>query len=165
MTRLFEVAKAYSELEQLIENDDAEDQQLIVWMNECSGELKEKITNITALVQNLEVTSDAIKSAENRMKERRQKIDRRVESIKSYLLNGMKTAGINKIECDYFKISIRNNPPSVIIDDEAAIPMEYLRQPEPPAPQPDKKAILSDIQQGVIIEGCHIERGQSLVIK
>jgi hypothetical protein len=107
----------------------------------------------------------AIKKAESEMASRREAMENRSQSIKDYILRCMRNSGINKIECPYFKISIRTNPQKVIIDDESKIPLSYMRQPDIPPPIPDKKAILNDIKVGVIVDGCHSEQGNSLVIK
>lgn len=164
MTALYQLTTAYAQLAEMVDNPEADDQQIAAWLEECQGELRDKATNIVMLVQNLEATADAIDNAEKRMADRRKVIENRAKSIKAYVLRAMQAANITKIECPEFRISVRNNPPRVVIDDENAIPIAYLRQPEPPPPAPDKKAILADIKQGVIVDGAHIEIGQSLAI-
>lgn len=163
--KLYELTKAYAQLETMLEDPETDNQHLEAYLDECGDALREKATNIAFLIQNYEATAEAIENAEKRMAERRKAIENRVKSIKQYVLRNMQANGITKIECPEFVIGIRNNPPSVVIDDEDAIPMAYLRQPEPPAPKPDKKAILADIKQGVVIDGCHVEQTQSLVIR
>lgn len=161
--KLYELTKAYSELENLLE--DTDDVKIVSYLEECEGALQEKATNIAMVIQNLEATANAISEAEKNMANRRKFIENRIQSIKDYVLSNMQAAEIQKIECAYFKISRKKNPPKVVIDDESLIPIAYLRQPEPPPPSPDKKAILADIKEGVIVEGAHIEQTEWLEIR
>lgn len=162
--KLHEITGAMIQFESMLDDPEIDEARMLEAIDVMDMALKEKATGIVMVVQNLEATATAMKDAEQRMADRRRVIENRVKSIKTYVLLNMQAAGINKIECPEFKISVRNNPPKIVITDEAAIPLAYLRQPEPPAPMPDKKAILADIKQGVVIDGCHMEIGQSLVI-
>ena len=166
--KLHEITSAYAQLEQIIDDPEADENQIALWLSECQVALKDKATNVVMLVENLEATACAIKAAEERMADRRNRMEKRAEAIKSYVLQAMQKAGIFDIECDLFKITRRKNPQSVIIDDESKVPLQYLRQPEPPPvpdPKPDKKLILDHIKKGVIIDGCHAEQTERLVIK
>lgn len=163
--RLYELIPAYNELEHMLDDPTVDEIQVQAWLEACGGELRAKVTDIAMLVRNLEETADSIERAEMKMSDRRKAIENRVKSIKDYMLRCMKAAGITKIECEFFNIGISNNPPKIVVDDENAIPIAYWRQAEPPPPAIDKKAILEDIKQGVIVDGAHMEQGQRLMIK
>ncbi len=165
MSHLYELTAAYSDLQNRLDDPDADEQQLTLWLDECSGALQEKCTDIAKVIGNLEATATAIADAEIRMNARRKAIENRIKSIKAYVLRNMQAADIHKIECPEFKISRQKNPASVIIDDEAAIAISYWRQPETPPPSIDKRAILDDIKNGVIVAGAHSEQTERLVIK
>jgi hypothetical protein len=162
--KLYELTQAHQQLDNLMDVE-VDETQLLEAIDKVGGELQEKVTNIAKFIGNQEAISDAIKAAEERMAARRKAIENKIKSVKNYLLRNMEAAQISKIECEYFKISIRENPPSVIIDDEKAISPEYMRVPEAPPPSPDKRKILEDMKQGVIIDGVHLERTKSLVIR
>ncbi len=163
--RLYEIAGAYATLEKLADDPETNDEQIEQWLVECGDALQEKAINVGMFIENLEATASAIKEAEGRMAARRKAIENRVASVKKYLLNVMQTADITKIECPFFKILRQKNPPSVVIDDEKAIDIAYWRQPEPPPPAIDKRAILADMKEGVVIDGAHLEQGERVVIK
>jgi hypothetical protein len=127
--------------------------------------LEEKAVNVACFIRNLEASAESIKQAEKEMAERRKTIEAKAEQIKRYLFDSMKRSEIGKIESPYFTLSIAKNPPSVKIDDELLIPVEFMRQPEPPPPAPDKKLIADAIKSGKEIPGCHIENSERLVIK
>lgn len=163
--RLFEITQAYVELESLLEHPETNDDMIAGYLDECQGKLEEKATDIGKFIENLELTAQGIKSAEEKMADRRKSIENRVKSIKAYLLRNMQAADIHKIECPEFKISRQKNPASVVIDDEKIVPMEYWRQPETPPPAMDKRMILDHIKNGVCVDGAHLEQTERLVIK
>lgn len=164
MPKLYELTAAYNHITALIDDDATANDELLVYFNEIEGELQDKATNIAKLIENLEATAENIKAAEGRMAGRRKALENRADSIRKYLLTNMVNSNIFKIECDYFKIAVRDNPPAVIVDDESAVPSEYFRTPEPPKPTIDKKKILADIKEGVVISGVHLEQSKRLSI-
>lgn len=127
--------------------------------------VEQKATNVAFVIRNLESLAEQIKQAEAEMTKRRKAVENRAARIKQYLLSNMQIAGIHKIESPYFNISVRNNPESVVVDNEALLPAIYLRQPETPPPAPDKKAIAAAIKLGVQVEGAHLIQTQRLEIK
>jgi hypothetical protein len=52
-----------------------------------------------------------------------------------------------------------------VIDEPALIPVEFLRTPPPPAPEPDKTAIAAAIKAGREVPGAHVEQRKSLQVK
>ena len=86
--------------------------------------------------------------------------------LHKYLLENMERAGISKIDCPLFSISIRRNPPAVKVD-PLMLPAEWWKTPDPkpPAPQPDKVAIKAAIQVGIDIPGARMVQGQRLEIR
>ena len=117
------------------------------------------------IVRNLETTAEQIKIAEDQMAARRKFIEKRADYLRRYLKDGMLNAGISKIECPYFKLSIRDNPPSVVIDAPGLVPMEYWRRPDPPPLEPDKRAIADAIKEGKDVPGARMTQGKRLDIR
>lgn len=99
------------------------------------------------------------------MTARRKALENKVERIKTYLLGNMLRTGITKIECPYFKLSVVDNPESVVIDSLASVPAEFMRQPETPPPAPDKVALKDALKAGQVIDGIRLERKKGLRIK
>jgi len=134
-------------------------------LESLSGDLESKAVSIAKFARNLEAAAEQIKLAETQMANRRKSIETRAESIRGYLLNNLLHAGIQKIDCPYFKIAIRDNPPAIVIDDMQLIPTAYMTDPPPPAPLPDKKLIKKAIEDGFAVPGAHITRNKRLEIK
>lgn len=130
-----------------------------------AGDLESKAVNVAMFVRNLESTAEQIKAAESAMAARRKAIETRAEQVRKYLKDGMINSGISKIECPLFRLSIKQNPPSVVIDSEQAIPPEFMRQPEPPPATPDKTAIKEALKNGEDVPGARLTTSQQLEIK
>lgn len=162
---LYQVADQYlRDLDKLIEMD-LDDQCFNDTLESLSGELEVKATNVAMFVRNLEANAELIKQAEEQMANRRKAIEKRADRIRQYLLENMTRTGINKIECPFFKIAVRENPESVVIEPDADLPAEFMRQPEPPPPAPDKVAIKAALKAGVILPGVKLKRTQRIDIK
>jgi len=128
-----------------------------------SGEMEDKSINVAKFLRNMEATAGAIKSAEAEMAKRRKALENRVKWMKSYLKGNMEHTGITKIECPFFKISIQNNPASVSIINEGAIPAEFKTQVI--SWIIDKTAIKNAIKVGKTVTGASLTNGTRLSIK
>jgi hypothetical protein len=165
MASLYELSNEYQLAQiKLIESD--YDQQTIAdTLEGLSGDLEAKSINVAMFIRNLEVTADAIKQAEKEMADRRKAIENKTEAMKLYLKQNMQRCGISKIESPYFALTLKKNPPSVVIDDAGAIPNEFYVFPDAPAPYPDKKAISEQLKSGNVVNGAHLEQAERLDIK
>ena len=164
-TALYVLSDEYIAAAQTLADLDLDPQTVADTLEGLAGEVEVKATNVAMFVRNLEASAEQIKAAEATMAARRKAIENRAESVRGYLKTQMERTGITKIECPYFKLAIRENPPSVVIDAASQIPAEFLRTPEPPPPALDKKAIAAAIKAGREVPGAHIERATRLEIK
>lgn len=162
---LYQVADAYLQDVAKLQDLDLDPQTVADTLEGLQGDMEVKATNVAMFIRNLESLADQIKQAEATMAARRKAIETRAESIREYLLSNMQRTGITKIESPYFKIALRNNPPSVVVDDPSLIPARYMRQAEPPPPSPDKKEIKAAIEFGEIVPGAHLESKVGVTIK
>jgi hypothetical protein len=127
--------------------------------------LEVKAQNVAYAIRNLEATAAAIKDAEKQMADRRKAIENRAQHIRDYLQTCMEIAGVQKIECPHFALTIKNNPPSVDVFEPKLIPAEYMKQVEPPPPAPDKTAIKEVIKAGKDVPGAMLASAKRLEIK
>jgi hypothetical protein len=162
---LYVLTSEYRAAADQLANLDLPDEVVRDTLESISGDLEAKAVNVASVVRNLEATAQQIKDAEATMAARRKAIEKRADSVRQYLLDNMLTAGISKIECPYFNLAVRENPPSVVIDEPALIPASYMTDPAPPPPAPDKKLIAQAIKDGFEVPGAHLARGKRLDIK
>ena len=77
----------------------------------------------------------------------------------------MAAAGVTKIECPDVTLSRRKNPASVEVFEEGLIPQAYMRTPTPPPPEPDRKAIIAALKEGIDVPGCRLMQKERVDIK
>lgn len=168
MTALYQLVEQYRSLEALDASEDLPPDVIRDTLEGLTGELTVKATNVARYILNTEAMAEAIDRASTQMKIRANRMRNRADSIREYLRNNMQGAGITKIEAVQFVLSLKKNPPAVVIDDEAAIPADYKITPEPlppPLPRPDKKLIVKAIKDGFVVPGAHLEQANRLEIK
>ena len=154
---LYELAGEYRQAAVALSDMDLDEQTIKDTLEGLSGDLEKKATNVDFFVRNLEATAEQIKLAEKQMADRRKAMENRAERIREYLKANMEIAGINEISCPHFKLAIRKNPPSVVIDAESQIPANYFSQPETPPPQVNKNYIAIAIKAGRVVPGVHLD--------
>ena len=162
---LYQLADQYLAAAHELTDLDLDEQTVLDTLEGMAGSLEDKAINVAKFIQNLRASSLGMKLAEARMYERRKAVEKREQRIMDYLKSNMERCGISKIDCEYFSLSIRNNPASVVIDELAMIPSEFMRQAEAPPPAPDKKAIAIAMKDGKDVPGAHMESGTRLDIK
>lgn len=161
---LYDISNDYREAVEKLADMDLPPEAVKDTLEGLRGDLNIKATNVAMFCQNLDALAKQIKEAEQQMAHRRKVLENRADSIRAYIKHCMESAGVSKIECPYFKMSIKQNPPRVVIDNAEAIPSTYLRTPEPPPPEPDKKAI-ADLLKKETVTWAHLESGTRLEIK
>lgn len=165
MTSLYVIANEYQAMIERLENSELDAQTIADTIEGASGELEVKATNVAMYIRNLEASADAIKQAEKAMSDRRKALESKAENIKRYLFDNMKRVGVTKIESPYFALTIKKNPPKLVIDDAGLIPGELYIYPEAPPPYPDNERIKNILKNGETVEGARLEQGERLEIK
>jgi len=165
---LYAIASEYRQAADTLAELDLDEQTIADTLESISGDLTVKSQNTAFVIKNLEATAEQIDVAIEAMQARAQALRKRAERVREYLLQNMLMAGVEKIECPYFRLAVRENPPKVIVDDEKQIPALYMTDPAPPPPppaKPDKKLIAQALKEGHDVPGCRLERGKRLEIK
>lgn len=162
---LYEIAAEYRQMVDTLMATDADAQTIADTIEGESYPLEVKAQNVGYAIKTLLANAEAIKGAEAEMSARRKAMEARAANIREYLLQCLTVAGVQKIECPYFCIRIAANPPAVVIDDERQLPVEFMKIPEPPPAQPDKKAIGEVLKMGHDVPGARLVRGKRVDIR
>ncbi|PRW68811.1 hypothetical protein C7A09_11075 [Pseudomonas fluorescens] len=162
MTTLYTIAEQFKELAILAETAD-EDLAVALrdTMEGIEGEFQEKGKAIAMITLNIDGDLEAIQSQIDRLTERKRIINNRKESLKEYLRSNMDAAGITKITHPLFTITCGKGKPIVVIDDEKAIPDDFVNIKVTSAP--DKAAIAKALKDGQEVPGAHSEIGKSSI--
>jgi hypothetical protein len=164
-TPLYQLVRYQHELAALADSGEVPAEQVADTLDALDGDIQEKAVQVAAFTRNLDATAAAVREAAKAMLSRADRIEKRAESIRAYLLFNMQAAGVTKVESTWFTLSVRKNPPSVVIDDEAALPEQFIMQPPPPAPRPDRDAIKRAIKAGEDVPGARLTQTERLEIK
>ncbi len=135
--------------------------------NQAQIAFHDKQLAVVAYLKNEDGRIALLNNAIKELQAREKAMQARHDWLKDYLLTNMQANHITKLEAldMSFVASIQNNPPSVVIDDEAAIPAEYMRIPPTPVPVADKALIKAAISNGLEVAGAHLQTSQRIVIK
>lgn len=161
---LYEIAgEARAIYEKLMDMD--ADEQTIADTLEAETDMVPKVQSYGFVIRNMEAMQAAINAEAERLATRARILAKRQEALKQRLLDAMVYAGIQKVEHPQFTISVQKNPPSVDIFDERQIPADYMTEPKPPEPKPNKTLIKKAIQDGFDVPGAKLEQCMRLSIK
>ena len=121
-----------------------------------------KAAGIAIYLERLDSMTSALDETIKKLQDRKKSFQNRNERLKAYVLEAMKQHGIEKIECPECTISIQKNPPSAEVYELKMIPIEYWKHPEPVL---DKKALLDDLKEGVVVQGARLKQTEGLRIR
>lgn len=162
---LYQLSEQYRALERLADSDEIPPEVIRDTLDALGGELDDKAVSVAQFIRNLEEAAESIHAGAAAMHERANRLHDRATSLREYILFHMQATHKTRIDSVYFTLSIRNNPPAVIIDDERAVPAEFKMQPPVPAPRLDRAMIAAHLKAGETVPGCHIVTRQRLEIK
>lgn len=167
MLKLYEIQNNYLVALDLFTDPDVDipPEAVADTLEAITGEFEQKAVNVAAFARQMEAEAEAIKAAEERMDRRRKALENRARWLRDYVKIGMEVVGVKKVSSPWFVLAIQNNPAAVEITDPAAVPGEFMRQPEPPPPAPDKTAIKAAWASGQPVPGTRLVTGTRLAIR
>ncbi len=167
-----DILYALSKIED-IQDDENSAEELQAWKDSLDGvkmEFSLKAENTAAYIKNLNADIAACKAEEDAIRKRRKAKENAVKHMKDYLLQEMDMAGISKIDRPRAAISIKNNPESVMIDNENDF-IDWAQKNNHDdlltfkAPEISKTAVKNFIKENKDTPFVHIERTRSVIIK
>lgn len=143
MTQLFLIASEYREALARMEESDLPAECIADTLEGMQGELIDKLRAVIAYAQTMDAEASMYAARAKELAEHAKARANRAESLRNYALSAMLACNIPEAATADFVAKPVQNPPSVVIDDEALIPAQFMVTPPPPAARPDKKAIRS----------------------
>ncbi|ULT72992.1 siphovirus Gp157 family protein [Pseudomonas sp. BC42] len=140
MTELYALTGQMAELAALADTDDEGLRQAIQdTMDGIKGEFEVKADSIVMLRRNIEGDIDAIDKEVDRLNELKRIKKNTVGQLSDFLRRNMEAADIKSIKRPLFTITLALSPEKVIVDDEKAVPDEFVSLKS--VITPDKKTI------------------------
>lgn len=150
MATLYEMTTQASELYELLQNEDI-DEQVFLDTLEAIG-TGEKIESYCHIIKELQGDFEKFKAESDRLAARMKTAKNGIDRMKDSLLTFLRVSGQCKVKAGTFTVSIGTSKQTNILD-EALIPTEYK------TPQPDKidkTAIKKAIESGLEVAGAEI---------
>ena len=134
MAKFYDVVNDYIErmeyLEQGINSETGEmtdnSNQLAIWTDELTKDLKDKSANVIAVVRNQELTIEALDTEIERLKAMKDSIEKKLDKFKCYIKRAMVVNGIEKIETPIGNIKFTKST-AVEIYDEKLIDKKFIK--------------------------------------
>ena len=165
---VFELASQFRQLEAMVDAQaDVPEAELIeAWLT-VEGDLNHKMENLGFAIRNREAILAGKQEAIKAMEASAMSIEREIERLKQLAVDLLTATGHKKAGGQALTLSIVPNQPKVVIEDENAIPPEYLREIPAVAASttPDKKKLADDMKAGVIVAGAKLVSSVRLAIK
>lgn len=159
MATLYEMTAQASELYELLQNEEIDEQTFLDTLEAIGTE--EKIEGYCQVIKELQGDFDKYKAEADRLAARMKTAKNGIDRMKDSLLTFLKASGQAKVKAGTFAVSIGTSKQTNILD-EALIPIEFK------APQPDKidkTAIKKAIESGVEVLGAEIITNESVRIR
>ena len=164
MTTLYEMSADFRALADKLADSDLDQQTIADTLDGAGGDLEEKIINTAKYYRNIDADADKIEEAAKQMLARAKTLRTHAGNIKQYLQSNLERAGLQKVNSPWFVVSIAQNPESVTVDDEEAIPRDYFKE-IPVSFVLDKVLLKQALKDGYTVPGARLTRGTSLRIK
>ena len=168
MASLYELTGDYAKFAEIAQQGDLDDDMQAMLdgaLANLADDIEVKLENYAKVIKNFESDIEGLKKEEDRLAGKRKTLENRVKSMKTAMRDAMIATGKLKVKGDLFSFTVRNNAPSVVMDEQYIenIPEKYLIAQEPKI---DRKLLAEDLKDGAALEGiAHLESSQSILIK
>jgi hypothetical protein len=133
----------------------AEDEELRLDMLEAETDTKALFSQIVSRMIEADTAITGLQAYEKRFKERRARMEHRVEKLRELGFKIMEAADIRKVELPEATLSIRNGVPNVIVTDEVLLPDQYVKIER----TPKKSEIKDALKAGKQVPGAELTNG------
>ena len=158
---LFELTENYVKFFTMLEEVDEITEELEEMANNLNIAIEEKSDNYVKMIKNLDADVEAFKNQEKIFNKKRKTAENKIVWLKKNLQASMELQRRKKVETGLFTVSIQKNTPSLDITSEDNIGDEYYKIER----TLNKKDLLKDIKEGLIIDGVGIKQSESLRIR
>lgn len=153
--KLYELANEYGKLQDKLELAETDKQTVIDELEKIEGVFSYKVEQVAKMVITLDSNVSACEDEVNRLNAKKKAIENRIEWLKTYLLQSLKDAQVDKVKGQMVSVAIRENPKSVRILSIDEIPPEFKEKREETVVK--KVDILAHFKEtGEIISGVEI---------
>ncbi|MDW8680964.1 siphovirus Gp157 family protein [Streptococcus suis] len=119
-----------------------------------------KIEGYIKVIKNLDADEAVVDEEIKRLQNRKKVIRTKKQYLKDSVQYAMEVTGNERVKTALFSITVANNQPSVVVDEEL-LPKKYFIQ----TLKPDKTAIKESLKAGKKVRGAVLQESRSLRIR
>ncbi|HEL2684114.1 TPA: siphovirus Gp157 family protein [Streptococcus suis] len=150
------IFKQIAEMEGIDEETKLDTLESIDW----TEQFEEKVENTVKVIKNKEAEKKQLKEEIDRLTKRKKSIENDITRLKTGLQGAFEITGHEKVKTLLFTVSLANNQPSVVVDEEL-LPKKYFVITK----KPDKNAIKELLNAGKKVKGAVLQESRSLRIR
>ena len=160
--KLYELKKEYLDILERYESAESEDElaEVAVLLGNVQGELSDKLDNCGRLYRNLSAEAEMFDAESDRLSRKASVIKNKAERLKNYIAFTL-GSGVDA-KTDLFSFKWRASTGVDVYRDDI-LPEQYKRTKV--IVEPNKVAIKQDLEAGLDVPGCKLEKRSSLQIK
>lgn len=143
-----------NELDEKTINDTKESVELL---------LAEKSNQLELILKDLESKEEKCKEIADFYAKKAKQTNEKRKALKELIITTMEGLGAKRLETETGTFTIKNNAPSLKIDNEDLIPQKFVSYIQ--TRKIEKNEIKKEIKNGAEIPGVHLETSQSLLIR
>lgn len=160
MSSLHELSSAY---QAVLNSEDLEPEVMTDTLDSIKEPLKDKADSIAWMIERLTSNAEVLKDKAKSFKEEATHEENKAKWLKQYLTDCLDNADIKKLQTENHILSVRNYKASTVVDDEGALPADYLVTKT--VSRPDKRRLYEALKAGEQVPGAHLEDNRRTVIK
>ena len=153
---LYQIA---DDIQRLLDLDDIDDETRANTLEGLLGTMEDKIAACGLYLQGLRAEAQMVETEEERLSNRIIALKRKSEHMRAYMLFQMRRVDLERVKTPIITVSIQQGRMGIVIDDEAAIPDEFVKVER----RVMKTEIARQLESGNPIPGAHMERGGSFL--
>lgn len=159
--KLYELTEEFLMLMDMAEDPDVDQEAFADTLEAIEGEIEFKADGYAKIMKQLEANIAACDTEIKRLQAQKKSFDNKIDWMKKSLEEAMRATGKTKFKTELFSFGIQKNPASLVIDDEHAIPPEYIIIEQ----KANKTAIKDAIKSGEVFEWARLEQTEGLRIR
>jgi hypothetical protein len=163
MAHLYELAKNHQEAFNTLSEMELPAEAINDTLEGLSGEVRDKCRSVAMWRENQLLIVKAKKELAKKIDAEAKSMELAANKMLDYLDFNMRLCGITEIDCEYFKIKYRNNPPSVEVTDPDLVPVDFIKTTTKESI--NLSEIKKEINAGRSVPGAQLVRGKTLQIK
>lgn len=123
---------------------------------EGATSLREAIAAVLISIEDDQAMVDGCTVRIGDLQTRRDRVEQRIETKRAMVERAMLVGGIRKIETPVGTVSLADKAPAAVIENEAAIPAEFFKVPEP---RLDRTSVTRALRDGRSVPGARLDNG------